>query len=199
MAHAEAHGVRPRGRGAARRCSGSPTRRRSPGSSPRASRSGIGEAGNFPAAIKTVAEWFPKKERALRDRHFQLGHQHRRAGHAAGRAVDDRDVRLGLGVHRDRRARVLLAARCGCRCSARPDTHPRVSAARAGATSAAIRADRRRYLPLRAILPASPDLGVRDRQVHDRSDLVALSLLGAGLPQSQPRHEPASRSGRRSS
>jgi MFS transporter, ACS family, aldohexuronate transporter len=26
---------------------------------------GIGEAGNFPAAIKTVAEWFPKRERAL--------------------------------------------------------------------------------------------------------------------------------------
>ncbi|MBS1564414.1 MAG: MFS transporter [Bacteroidetes bacterium] len=26
---------------------------------------GIGESGNFPAAIKTVTEWFPKKERAL--------------------------------------------------------------------------------------------------------------------------------------
>ena len=26
---------------------------------------GLSEAGNFPAAIKTVAEWFPKKERAL--------------------------------------------------------------------------------------------------------------------------------------
>jgi ACS family hexuronate transporter-like MFS transporter len=26
---------------------------------------GAGEAGNFPAAIKTVSEWFPKKERAL--------------------------------------------------------------------------------------------------------------------------------------
>lgn len=26
---------------------------------------GIGESGNFPAAIKTVAEWFPKKERAF--------------------------------------------------------------------------------------------------------------------------------------
>ena len=26
---------------------------------------GVSEAGNFPAAIKTVAEWFPKKERAL--------------------------------------------------------------------------------------------------------------------------------------
>jgi ACS family hexuronate transporter-like MFS transporter len=25
---------------------------------------GISEAGNFPAAIKSVAEWFPKKERA---------------------------------------------------------------------------------------------------------------------------------------
>ncbi len=27
---------------------------------------GIGEGGNFPASIKTVAEWFPKRERALR-------------------------------------------------------------------------------------------------------------------------------------
>lgn len=26
---------------------------------------GLSEAGNFPASIKTVAEWFPKKERAL--------------------------------------------------------------------------------------------------------------------------------------
>ncbi len=26
---------------------------------------GLGEAGNFPASIKTIAEWFPKKERAL--------------------------------------------------------------------------------------------------------------------------------------
>lgn len=26
---------------------------------------GFGEAGNFPAAVKTVAEWFPRKERAL--------------------------------------------------------------------------------------------------------------------------------------
>ena len=26
---------------------------------------GLGEAGNFPAAVKTVAEWFPEKERSL--------------------------------------------------------------------------------------------------------------------------------------
>jgi len=34
---------------------------------------GIGEAGNFPASIKTVAEWFPKKERALATSIFNCG------------------------------------------------------------------------------------------------------------------------------
>ena len=34
---------------------------------------GIGEAGNFPTAIKTVAEWFPKKERALATGIFNSG------------------------------------------------------------------------------------------------------------------------------
>jgi len=34
---------------------------------------GIGEAGNFPASIKTIAEWFPKKERALATGVFNSG------------------------------------------------------------------------------------------------------------------------------
>lgn len=34
---------------------------------------GIGESGNFPAAIKTVAEWFPRKERALATGIFNAG------------------------------------------------------------------------------------------------------------------------------
>lgn len=34
---------------------------------------GLGEAGNFPASIKTVAEWFPKKERALATGVFNAG------------------------------------------------------------------------------------------------------------------------------
>jgi MFS transporter, ACS family, hexuronate transporter len=34
---------------------------------------GIGESGNFPAAIKTVAEWFPQKERALATGIFNAG------------------------------------------------------------------------------------------------------------------------------
>lgn len=34
---------------------------------------GLSEAGNFPAAIKTVAEWFPKKERAVATGIFNSG------------------------------------------------------------------------------------------------------------------------------
>lgn len=34
---------------------------------------GVGEAGNFPAAIKTVAVWFPKRERALATGIFNSG------------------------------------------------------------------------------------------------------------------------------
>jgi ACS family hexuronate transporter-like MFS transporter len=34
---------------------------------------GLGEAGNFPGAVKTVAEWFPRKERALATGLFNAG------------------------------------------------------------------------------------------------------------------------------
>lgn len=34
---------------------------------------GIGEAGNFPASIKTVAEWFPRRERSLATGIFNTG------------------------------------------------------------------------------------------------------------------------------
>ena len=34
---------------------------------------GLGESGNFPAAIKAIAEWFPKKERALATGIFNSG------------------------------------------------------------------------------------------------------------------------------
>ena len=37
---------------------------------------GFGEAGNFPAAIKAVAEWFPKKDRALATGIFQQRNQY---------------------------------------------------------------------------------------------------------------------------
>jgi ACS family hexuronate transporter-like MFS transporter len=34
---------------------------------------GLGESGNFPAAIKTVAEWFPTRERAFATGIFNAG------------------------------------------------------------------------------------------------------------------------------
>ncbi|HWB62001.1 MAG TPA: MFS transporter, partial [Chitinophagales bacterium] len=34
---------------------------------------GIGESGNFPSAVKAVAEWFPKKERSLAAGFFNAG------------------------------------------------------------------------------------------------------------------------------
>ena len=34
---------------------------------------GFGEAGNFPAAVKTIAEWFPKRDRALATGIFNAG------------------------------------------------------------------------------------------------------------------------------
>src|ERR1019366_6707419 len=34
---------------------------------------GLGESGNFPAAIKTVAEWFPQGERSLATGIFNSG------------------------------------------------------------------------------------------------------------------------------
>ena len=192
MAHAEAHAVRPRRRGACSPCSASPTRRRSPGFIAARFALGIGEAGNFPAAIKTVAEWFPMKERAFATGIFNSGTNigavvaplvvpwitvtygwywafiaDRRASASSGCALW-----LPLfGAARDASARQRRRAR----------PHPERSVA-AGRARAAARAP-----------AASPDLGVCDRQVHDRSDLVALSVLGARFPQPQPRPEPAGR------
>jgi ACS family hexuronate transporter-like MFS transporter len=34
---------------------------------------GLGQSGNFPAAIKTVAEWFPRRERAFATGVFNSG------------------------------------------------------------------------------------------------------------------------------
>ncbi len=55
---------------------------------------GIGESGNFPAAIKTVAEWFPQSERSLRHRHLQLRNQPWRYPCPHHRALGDHSLRL---------------------------------------------------------------------------------------------------------
>ena len=79
---------------------------------------GLGESGNFPASIKTVAEWFPARERAFATGIFN-------AGSNVGAIITPIVVpwitlTLGLagGVHRDGRARIHLARRLAADLSA---------------------------------------------------------------------------------
>ena len=59
----------------------------------------LGESGNFPAAIKVTAEYFPKKDRV----HFQCRRLRGRAGRSAADPAAGRQVRLGMGLHHHRR------------------------------------------------------------------------------------------------
>ena len=107
-------------------------------------------------------------------------------------------VRLGLGVHRDRRARASSGWSRGSRCTSRP----RRTRGLSPAELAYIRSDPADPVVRGALAsdPAAPaDLGVRDRQVPDRSDLVAVPVLDSGFPQPELRPQPEERSVCRSS
>ena len=89
---------------------------------------GIGEAGNFPAAIKTVAEWFPKKERALATGIFN-------AGTNVGAVVAPLTVPW-IAIHLGWQWAFILTGAIGFLWLAfwlpvyrKPDEHPRLSAA----------------------------------------------------------------------
>ena len=70
---------------------------------------GLGEAGNFPASIKTVAEWFPRKERAFATGIFNSGTNI--GALLTPLMVPPLVAAVGLGgrLHRHRRPRLLLA------------------------------------------------------------------------------------------
>ena len=75
---------------------------------------GLGESGNFPAAIKTVAEWFPKRERAFATGIFNSGTNIGALVTPLDRAVDHRCGSAGTWAFvADRRARLRVAGRCG--------------------------------------------------------------------------------------
>ena len=99
---------------------------------------GLGEAGNFPAAIKVVAEWFPKRERAFATGIFNSGTN-------IGALVTPLVVpliTLRWGWHWAFVATGALGfvwLALWWRHYAAPEQHPRLSARRARATSAAIR------------------------------------------------------------
>ena len=150
---------------------------------------GLGEAANFPAAIKSVAEWFPKKERAFATGIFN-------AGTNVGALVAPLVVpwlaltfSLAVGVHHDGRLRLQLAdpvvlALRPAREEPLPDEagvrlHPQRPGGAAGRG------------PVAEPRAPPPDLGLRARQVHDRPDLVVLPVLGPELPQPEVRrHAP---------
>ena len=115
---------------------------------------GLGEAGNFPAAIKVVAEWFPKRERAFATGLFNSGTN-------IGALITPLVVpwiTLTWGWYWAFVATGALgfavAARRGCRSIAQPETpSPASSAQRTGATSAAIRRIRSTRVPWAQLLP----------------------------------------------
>ena len=70
---------------------------------------GLGESANFPACIKTVAEWFPKKERAHATGIFNSGSNIGAVIAPSDGAVAGRHVRLAVRVSDYRRAGFSVA------------------------------------------------------------------------------------------
>ena len=141
---------------------------------------GLGEAANFPACIKTVAEWFPKRERALATGIFNSGANIGNIVVPAGGAVSGGLVQLARRLCR----RPELWASCGWssgsstiagrsrtpqRFSGRTGPYPQRSGGRG----------RERSLEPRPAVQGN--LGLRHRQVSHRPHLVVLSVLASPL------------------
>ena len=136
---------------------------------------GLGEAGNFPAAIKVTAEWFPKRERALATGIFNSGTN-------VGALVTPLVVpwiTLSFGWY----WAFIATGALGFIWLAfwlplyhRPDEHPRLGAAELALDSQRS-AGSCHPRPLEQIAWLPADVGVHDREVPDRPDLVAIPLL----------------------
>ena len=72
---------------------------------------GIGESGSFPASIKAVAEWFPKKERALATGIFNSGTNVGRNRDPFDRPLDHLSFRMARSIHGHRRIGTALDRR----------------------------------------------------------------------------------------
>ena len=142
---------------------------------------GLGESGNFPAAIKTVAEWFPQNERSLATGIFNSGAN---VGAILAPAIVPW-VTLRYGWH----AAFLITGLFSVlwilwwfRNYRKPTDHPTSDERPNCGTSTRESADG--HGPHRALAPTAglpPDLGLFDREVPYRSDLVVLSCSGCRL------------------
>ena len=157
---------------------------------------GLGESGNFPAAIKTVAEWFPRRERAFATGLFNAGTNI--GAVITPMAVPFITARFGWYWAFVLTGLLGFAWLVAVVDAVRP----------AGPASARRRARSSRYIrsdpPESTVrmpwakpdrLPA--DVGVRGREVHDRSDLVAVPVLDARFLQPHLRAVAAASSVRR--
>ena len=147
---------------------------------------GLGEAGNFPGAVKTVAEWFPRKERAFATGIFN-------AGTNIGALLTPLIVPVITLAYGWEWAFIITGAlgfiwlafwwvlyRSPEEQHARDQGRAVIYQKRsAGADHENVVGDDP---------SASADMDLRGREVHDRPDLVAVSLLDSrfSLPQSWP-------------
>ena len=141
---------------------------------------GLGEGGNFPAAIKTTAEWFPKRERALATGLFNSG------SNVGGllvpwalplchRADHRRHCRRLAGrVRHHRRHRLLLDHRLAGHLPETRGTSPREQGGTGPHPGRYRRAHRQDSLAPAAA--AQTDVGLCRGQVHDRLFLVVLPV-----------------------
>ena len=140
---------------------------------------GIGEAANFPAALKAVTEWFPAEERALATGVVN-------SGVALGTIVASIGVPLTVAAY-GWRATFVVTGRSDCS-----------GTVLVGWLS--ISSDRRQprpYPTIRGLVADAPwlqtDMGICAHEIAWRSDLVVLSVLAAEVPR---RRVPRARHGR---
>ena len=139
---------------------------------------GLGESGNFPAAIKTVAEWFPQSERSLATGIFNSGTN-------VGAILAPLIVPW-ITIHYGWRAAFLATGVfsmiwISVVVQKLPQAH-RSPHSHRHRTSPYLQRGRCSDGPecaLDATARISPDLGLRHRQIPHRSHLVVLSLLAA--------------------
>ena len=141
----------------------------------------LGEAGTFPSALAATADWFPKSRARLRHRPVQCRRQCRRHRHAADRSAHHVELRLAGCFYRNGIFDDLLARGMACLL---PETERTQNGLRRGACLYPVRSGTDRNACAGALAgsdQAARELGLHPRPLSDRSDLVDLSLLAAGL------------------
>ena len=137
---------------------------------------GLGESGNFPAAIKTVAEWFPQSERSLATGIFNSG--------ANVGAILAPAIVPWVTIHYGWHAAFLVTGLFSVTWILlwfikyrKPAEHPTLTRAELAYINQGTTEQVGRPTPWAKLLGSSPDLGVCRRQIPHRSHLVVLSVL----------------------